>query len=85
MQRTTRRTWCAQCRVCPIARQRLAQPMIRRTGNTLTIRSVGVLVWPSPFAALRWTPEFAVGGPHVYPFAKGHVESGLAASARAAV
>jgi hypothetical protein len=34
-------------------------------------------VWPSLFAALRWTLEFAVGGLRVYPFAKGYAESGL--------
>jgi hypothetical protein len=34
-------------------------------------------VWPSVFAALRWTPEFTVGGVRVYPFAKTYAESGL--------
>ena len=34
-------------------------------------------MWPSTFAALRWTPEFNAGALRVYPFAKTYAESGL--------
>lgn len=34
-------------------------------------------MWPSVFAALRWTPEFHAGALRVYPFAKTYAESGL--------
>jgi hypothetical protein len=34
-------------------------------------------VWPSVFAALKWTDEFHVGALRVYSFAKPYVESGL--------
>jgi len=38
---------------------------------------VRVKMWPSGFAALRWTPEFSAGAVRVRPFAKTYVESGL--------